>query len=674
MRVPDSAPRLQGSVDNPLEPLAWMFFQIRMCLEDAPSGRSPRWVRIARARQFQKEEPYGPLMAGAVRLFVDFVAGMHELTLMLEELLLHIDPAKAVVELLLEMAKAVTDPQLAAALVTLTGEQKIAGSFADAQAALRYPDRYLGFIPEPIDVLRIGRELYELLKIGLREDQVTVDLASTGRARLLAWAFGHPVRVWHGPKGESSKSVPVARLGLRNLPLGLPGAPKVRGSWPVGDPKGAEMFAFDLDKGEDLGEVVSLLDGLGYREPAIQPGVGMLGGPLSTRLTVFQLLNDLPDEGRLDLHTLHRLLNLDFAVRNICRARPWDPARWMAIPPPPPPKREQVIKVVIKDKPVYEHRQEDPPRSGSLKLVNPDADHFAEEGIALAPESGLRKGEGQKAPRRWYRCGAEVAQGAEAASFPDTIKQGWIRHRKGDRILPEGISGDLVDCAFVALESRPVLDKGKGFEGGAWSEGASASGRFFFSAREVEPWMSGRVGHPAQDALSRVAPTKPIISGMYQWASVEDLAKTAREAGDRLLFQAVVARRSLYKEGQAGRLPDQGRILLGLARSGALTGSNPLATRLTPERIAGYYAWSGWWPNRLQRDLQSPTSARVQGADWIPIATPQLLAPDDVTHIVVGLYGKHNANYDTDAYFDDVRVLWWRVTPPADPVSGGQDG
>ncbi len=663
MRVPDSPPRLQGSVDNPLEPLAWMLFQIRASLEDAPDGRSPRWVRVAKARRYRDREPYGKVMAGAVGVFVDFIAGIHQLALQLEALLLHVDPPKAVIELLLEAAQAMTDPQVAGALATLTGQQSVVDSFASARSTLAVPERWLGFVPEPVDVQRLGRELFELLHIGLRAGRPTVDISSTGRVRLLAWAFGHPIRVWHAPKGGDFSALQIRYLGMRRLALRDAGSAEVLATWPVGDPSGLELLREDLSKGPDLGELQQTLDQLGYREPALTPGPGLPEGA-AERLLRFQLINDLDPSGALDRDTLHRLLNLDASERNICRARPFSDARWRLVPTltlPVPPRPED-----SKPTPTLPAL----PRSGLVTLVNPDADHPEDEGIAIDPATGKALPTGQKEPRAWYACGAEVPAGSERAKFKDGIQQGWIRHREGDLILPEGEVA-RVDGAFVALERRPATKTG--LEGGALSEGQSRSGRFFFSAREVEPWRSGRTGTPRKDAITQRLTPRGTISGMYQWALVEAEVAAAKAAGERLMFQASCARRSLFKEVGAGQLPDQGRIFLGLARNAVFQGDGRLASRLKPELVEGWYAWSGWWPRSLQRDLAAESGPRALGQDWVTVATPPLCAPDDVVAIVIGLYGKHMLNYDTDAYFDDVQVRWWRVAVP-EPREKPRDG
>lgn len=146
---------------------------------------------------------------------------------------------------------------------------------------------------------------------------------------------------------------------------------------------------------------------------------------------------------------------------------------------------------------------------------------------------------------------------------------------------------------------------------------------------------------------------------MYQWAPLgETFANTP--STKRLFVQASVQQRSLYKEDGAGRIPDQGRVIVGLARRGALEQLHGLRSRIREDLLSAW-AWSDWWPNSLQRDLAASQTLYARGSNWKLIATPPLPVMSDCSHIFVGLYGKHNLNHDTDAYFADVRVRWWRA-------------
>lgn len=668
---PTGAATAQG---NLLEPFAWALFQIRVALDEAPSGRSPRWVRIARGREIGSDLPTAKVITKAVEVLVDFIAALHGLALALEDLLLTIDPGKALIELLLEMGKAATAPELGAALSTLLDEPDIAAEFAKANNALREPDTFLDYIPEPGDVAAIGRQIFELLCVDPFPGEGAAGVPFTGRVRLLAWAYGLPVAVRVTPLKGPSTSVPVAKAGLRSRELRARDEPKLcLGTWPVTGTPNKEMFALNVGEGEDLDEVVTLLDALGYTAPAVSKGQTFVTGPLTVRLQVFQHLNDLPVSGHLDPDTLFRLLNLDLAQRNIARARPYDPARWAVIAPAPPPHQDVITVVQIERVFVPHVMPEAPLDHGSIALVNPDADHYQDEGIGLKVYPGKVR-TGQRVPCDYYLCAAPA--GEVEATFPPRVERGWIQHRADDDWLfqEKERRPPALGCCFVGMQSRKLSGKdAKSFEGGAYSEGeAFLPGKdgvsFFFSAREVEPWIAGRTGDPGGDRLFR-DPKWPLgsVSGMYQWAPLGDVVeKTGKN--QRLYIQAMCARRSLYKERGVGRLPDQGRIVLGLVRTGAIPAELGYGARFKASYL-GAWAWSGWWPQELQADLEGSGTLYQRGSEWIQIATPGILVTGGYSGIFVGLYGKHNANLDTDAYFDDVRVRWWRERVPELPAS-----
>ncbi|HNH48841.1 MAG TPA: hypothetical protein PKY30_17495, partial [Myxococcota bacterium] len=121
--------------------------------------------------------------------------------------------------------------------------------------------------------------------------------------------------------------------------------------------------------------------------------------------------------------------------------------------------------------------------------------------------------------------------------------------------------------------------------------------------------------------------------------------------------------RSLYKERGQGHTPDQGRIVLGLVAAGAIPERQRYSARFKAKHLLSW-AWSAWWPHKLQADLEGSQTAFQRGSQWVHIASPGLLVPQDTVGIFVGVYGKHNANYDTDAYFDNIRVQWWRELIP----------
>ena len=648
---------------NLLEPFAWALFLVRRALNEAPSGRSPRWVRIARGRSLGGDG-VGAIIGPAVRTLLDFIAAMHVLLLDFQDALVAIDAPKATIELLLEMAKAATAPELAAALSTLLEDPTILQSFADANSALQRPDAVLTLVPEPWDVDVIGRQLFEMLCVDPAPGRLSSSIGSTGRLRLLSWAYQLPISAPTRPLTGTARRVPVAALGVRARDLRSDDEPGVCAAiWRVPGGRDVELFKIDVRDGKDLDEVVDLLDALGYSSPAVERGQTRLTAPLTVRIRVFQHLNDLPLSGDLDADTVHRLLGLDRAQRTIARPRPFDPARWARIPAAPDRKQETITHPLIQGKPVPVTRHEDPLDHGDVPLVNPNADRYEDEGIALKQFTGkLRRGFDRALP--YYIAGARVKE--ERAEFPAGVEGGWIQHMADDPYLLQergSARPKVFGCCFVGLASRSMSDPPTrdGLLGGELSEGdAFGDSTFFFAAREVEPWLAGRHGTP--DATHRLFKSPNWtggVSGMYQWAPLgETFANTP--STKRLFVQASVQQRSLYKEDGAGRIPDQGRVIVGLARRGALEQLHGLRSRIREDLLSAW-AWSDWWPNSLQRDLAASQTLYARGSNWKLIATPPLPVMSDCSHIFVGLYGKHNLNHDTDAYFADVRVRWWRA-------------
>jgi hypothetical protein len=130
-------------------------------------------------------------------------------------------------------------------------------------------------------------------------------------------------------------------------------------------------------------------------------------------------------------------------------------------------------------------------------------------------------------------------------------------------------------------------------------------------------------------------------------------------ADERLYVRATAQMRSLYKERGGGGGPDKGRIVLGLVRQGAIDLSRQFTARFSAAHLSAW-AWTGWWPQTLQASLESGKSRLLRGDEWIQIATPGLLVTADTVGVFIGLYGRHQLNHDTDAYFDDVEITWWR--------------
>lgn len=690
-------PAPSGRLDNPLEPVAWVLFQLNQALNEAPSGRAPRWVRLARGRRIQSEG-LGPALVAALGVVQDLIALLHELMLDLEELLVYLDPSRALAELILQAARAATAPDLGDALALLLEDPGVRTSLAEARAEVERVDQWVNFVPEPSDVRVIGGQLFQLLCVpslpvprrggGVNADALPVmgpyvSGLIAGRLRILLWAFDRPVTVrGYGPHdAPESRTVAIRRLGVR--PLWLEGAAawprRARDEWPLG-PGAPPVELYDVRfEGEhasaDLHELHAALEALGYTAPAIPAGTQDFSPALAARLEVFQALNDLPRGGELDLHTLHRLLHLDWQSRNIARARPFDPRRFRARPKPLPTRRTERVTITVGVE-IDVPRPGDLRLSGMLPLINPGADEPQDEQITPTQEArNAKRGVGQHRTeiRPWYLCGTR------RQDFTGPV--GWIQHsEEPDPWNP----GRTLLGQFVAIGSRPRVPGENHHEGSTWSEGAAALGGSFFAARETEPWMSGRYGIPVAGRL-HPNPDLPTgwVSGMYQWVDIQECVRSTPPA-HRLVLEATACRRSLFKEGAGvGGVPDQGALVLTLARRSQWERQRyrtvlDLSTMRPPRESAAQPTLlegeSGWWPTRPIYTGFSRLKLLALATDWRLQRTQPLIVPtgeagDPVVAVAVGLYGRGSVNHDIDAYFDNVQIRW-----TYEPIAGGHDG
>ena len=381
---------------NPLLPLATLLAEISDRLQDDQDGRSPRWVRLARAREIRNKPPFGPLVIDATGLLCDFVTALHRFTFAAEDLLLHVDPTNALLELALELGRAMVAPELGAALDALLETDAPSKALKSATESLDLVRDTMRFVPGPADLRALGRQVYSLMGIpGLgRARPGLLDAREVGPLRALSWAFERPLSI----RAPGREAVPVTLLGCR----------------PVGDlSKGSskwkrdstELVIYEARETADIAEIVSLLDALGYTDPPV-PDKAALSPALSRRLELFQRFNDLPLSGEPDVHTVHRLLNLDYASRNVARARPFD--------------------------------------ARELRAMRPRS-RRDEEAIALRPIGGwipLPHGPEPFAARK----GADI-------SLPEEAESAWIPHEKTDSFaLIQGEQKAPLGCAFVRVE------------------------------------------------------------------------------------------------------------------------------------------------------------------------------------------------------------------------------
>ena len=380
-------------------------------------------------------------------------------------------------------------------------------------------------------------------------------------------------------------------------------------------------------------------------------------------IRLFQKLNNLVTEGSLNEETINRFFNLDSENKNLVWAKARDDANYVEAERYP---------------------------MGYLPLENGNADDYAKKKDALTTVSGAKY--------RYYKIRTESESPIEG--------QGWINKAPG---LDANDNITYIN-GFVALESRFVnvsrKENGPVYEGDRISEGEAASGRFFFAARHTEPWIPGRSGTPNPTIYNDSQPQPGHISRMYQEVEI-DIAtfldnNAPKNAPDpqkkinqyQITFEASCLRRSLYVERSGDKeilgQPDQGRILLEVYED-----DNTTPKWIDPQidKPGETPKGEGWQPGALVAETFAKSEARInQRNNWFRqtsgmyIIDAESLVEDTNLHeelfsalnfdpnnqdftkfttqklrFRVILEGRHRANWDTDAYFDDVRLKWMFV-------------
>lgn len=298
-------------------------------------GQAPRWVRMARIREFQGESDYiSKGVTPALKGFVTALGYLAKLTLDAKDLLYQSDAAKALVEVSAEFLKTVTQDDFYNALLEVAGQPPGSNPLSGVGGVIDTVVDIADKVPEPEDLQAIGRELYLLLcvdqlpldEVGLGPTTLAhVNIESTGKIRLLAWALNEPYMV--RGLGSNRPEQAVLRLGTRRVweaPANeLPG--RSLGTYGTGDAK-ETLFEFRFtgtDLGADLGEANAILETLGYVEPEVADK-GVFGPELARRLRRFQKVNRIPITGALDNATINRFANLDYGARDLVRAKGFD--------------------------------------------------------------------------------------------------------------------------------------------------------------------------------------------------------------------------------------------------------------------------------------------------------------------------------------------------------------
>lgn len=651
----DSTEQAPDTTDgNPFSLLAHVLFQVRHALEVRESAdRPPRWVRIGRGAP-HKNDTLGGLVSAAVNGMGETLSYMLELTLDLQELLQELDAASAMAQVMTRLVHALVDEDFRAGLTTLLGESSVGGLLpvmASLDSGVSGVASYLEHIPEPEDVSVLGYELYRLLCIEQRpfprspaDNAINVSdtellgkdhLSETsGKLRLMTWSYGHGITS-RGLGYNEADQLELFKLGSRRLYATGASDSLPAGSELTWSEDGRPSTIFDMAYGpagneyEDLKELVDLLREHEYNDPPMPDSPTSLVPDIVTNLLKFQAINELPISGELDNDTLNRLLNLDYAGKNICRARPHDgdyPWPWEPLDP------------------THLH--------GQLRVVNADADHWADEGLSRLIRAGYGYYEIPTTPTGTPQ--------ADAGNWPE--QQGWLSEGNG----------------FVAIQSRRRTvenDEQVGrFDGGILSEGEAAQGAYFFFARSIEPWRAGRSGTPGSDALfNGPQPAAGFRSRMYQWIPLPDYLKAGTAlppgAGNwQLWVYASVQQRSLFSNrGQQISVPDQGLIRLELYGSdvyndGTISVRSPEPFPV-PDPAKGR-TQTDWFPNQVASAHAWTLPEVDRKRRWTYRETPPVQATDDTIALCLVAEGSHQAGYDTDAYFDDFKVhYFWKLAP-----------
>jgi hypothetical protein len=633
--MPEAAP--DTTTGNPFSLIAYVLFKARHGLEEIEADRPPRWVRIARGRDYASDQ-LGGFVRTAVGGLANATSYMAELTLDIEELLLQTDAAKAIADTSLDLVKAATDPNFVAGITALLGNDindNLATAFAGINGAANNIQGVLGFIPEPHDVRQLGHELYRLQCIVQRPlprnpETGAIDTAATelvgeehlelglcGKIRLCAWAYDLPVRTRGlGPTENVHRD--LTRLGARRL--FLPGASglatRARSRFTF-DGQPIDVFDFPFATPNDLAELVSLLQAHGYQEPPMPVAPTTMTAEIVSNLLQFQYLNELPLTGELDNHTLNRLHNLDFGRKNLRRAVRHRATAWPWV------TGTNTTPLAL---------------GGELLVVNGGADRPEDEHVDVQATT----------PHPYYVVPATPA-------WNPLTERGWLSDTSG---LP----------GFVALASRSRnADEQNGrYIGGRWSEGEAAFGRFFWAARHVEPWKAGRSGLPESGALfgshGNPAPQSG-ISRMYQWIPLPSWLDPATPPlpGARLYVRASALQRSLWSDRDESGFSDQGRLLLEAHPQGPSAFTSPASPH--PDDVTRMVA-SDWFPSHGMTALALSLSEIDRRRLWVLRHTPELeiAAADAIQALCLVVEGQHRHAYDTDAYFDDIRVHYeWRM-------------
>ena len=318
--VPEQQQKAEAALDlvaegddeiNAFTAVGLMLESMRTNLERVKyTGQPPRWVRVARARAY-KGKPIGNMVIELSGAFIWVVSFLAELTLQAQDLLKQIDSGRALMEVGIKMIETATDDKFLKNVQKSVGiEDPPAVAVPDAvREGLKLADDVMKYIPDPEDVKIVADEMYRLLAV---EEIDIVDPASkakvptTGKVRLLSWALDKPLAFHDLSGGEV-----VKRLGIRRLDKpDTQSEFALAWNWNVEEP----VVLCDYNKKQ--------LDEEGDDIDRILKKLGYIKGDRKKNLIDFQKKNELPkQDGSLDLHTINRLMNMDFENKTLRRAK-----------------------------------------------------------------------------------------------------------------------------------------------------------------------------------------------------------------------------------------------------------------------------------------------------------------------------------------------------------------
>jgi hypothetical protein len=281
--------------------LAILLYRFNQSLESsAKEGGLPRWVRIARAREY-KDATIGKVAFKAVTSgLLPGVAYMHRFALQAYDILQQADSLKALGEVTGSVVKEIVSETFVNTLTSAVGADPVKVP-AEIGKAIDIALKLLNCIPEPDSLNVIGHEIYKMLCI-VHNDK-GIDIQNTGKLRLLQWGFGTPVPLFYSNASGGFEKVEgdVCYFGIRKGSLE---SANTALSGTFNNPKSKDsLVLYNLKDGEakDSTELKSLMKKLGYNSPDMQ---GCIKG--------FQKINNLStDSGDLDDITINRLMNLD---------------------------------------------------------------------------------------------------------------------------------------------------------------------------------------------------------------------------------------------------------------------------------------------------------------------------------------------------------------------------